>query len=137
MLKSAHDDGNVAVIESIIRRLAMSTLIIHYVSESETLKELYNGSALTLEGLSVDEKSLRQYEEWLKTEGGGLKDNDRIEFFVVSGRLMNDEYGTDYPNDLNLVCVGLDGLSNLGRIACKRFTIGARWFDDIVPDVDA
>lgn len=100
---------------------------IQDVERHETLKMLYDSSALTIEGLALE--SIEELANWID-QHGGIKDNP--EFFVIDGKTMNDEYGTDYPDDLNVVCLPLDYVKSIPMLAIPRFSIGGRWFDDIV-----
>ena len=93
--------------------------------------ELYNNSALTLEGLDLD--SLDDYAKYL--DGiCGLKDG--AVFHIISGNKMNDFYclsgKAEYPDDLHIVAIKLDDLVNPSAIVMKRFSFGGRWFDDVV-----
>lgn len=103
-------------------------MITHTVETTEEFTTLYNSSALTMEGLDLD--SLEEYAEWINQNSGGFKGEP--EFWIISGERMNEEYGTDYPEDLNIVCVNLNDLFGIGKLVLARFSIGARWFDDVV-----
>lgn len=103
-------------------------MIIHHVQGTEEFENLYNDSALTMIGLSLD--SLGEYADWINQNSGGFKGEP--EFWIISGERMNEEYGTDYPEDLHIVCVKLSDLSDLGNLIIARFSVGARWFDDVV-----
>lgn len=93
--------------------------------------ELYDNSALTLEGLSLD--SLDDYANYL--DGiCGLKDG--ATFYIIDGIEMNDFYmlsgSNAYPGDLHIVVIKLSDLVNPSAIVMKRFEFGGRWFDDVV-----
>ena len=98
---------------------------------SSKLDELYNGSALTFEGVVPEEVPL-----WI----GFFKDftnvNEDVTAYLFSGKMMNDKYGLTgdnaYPDELNILSVPLDAFENAGKIALPRMQIGGRWFDDIV-----
>lgn len=102
---------------------------IEKITSTEILKKFEEESALTLEGIS--EESIPDYRDWL-VENCGLKEE---EFFIVKGAFMNSTYGlkgnTAYPNDLTIVLVELKNL-NVPRTVIARFSVGARWFDDVV-----
>lgn len=97
------------------------------------LEELYNGSAFTIEGVIVDEENLEYLYNWFRKYGCDM--NQKV-FYNIKGKTMNDTYGlTDsnaYPDDTNILCVKLEDLSDIRAIAVPRFSIGARWFDDVV-----
>ena len=80
------------------------------VTTEEQIKKL--GSALTWEGLKVDEEKRKIY--------------------VISGKLMNRLYNAGYPDDLNIVCVDLYDLEDFNKIVLRRFSVGARWLDDVI-----
>lgn len=102
-----------------------------YVSTKTELDALYNSSALTWEGLLSDEKNLNAVKDWLK-EHGAIEEIEPT-FHIISGKLMNDTYGltgsNSYAEDLTLVSV-TD--INPTKIIIARFSVGGRWFDDIV-----
>lgn len=102
----------------------------HNVS-MDICNELYDSSALTLEGLSLD--SLDDYAKYL--DGiCGLRDG--AVFHIINGNEMNgfyDLYGKNaYPDDLHIVAIKLDDLVNPSAIVMNRFSFGGRWFDDMV-----
>lgn len=94
----------------------------------EITEKLYNDSALTLEGLCLDD--IDEYIEYLKKECG--LNNDSPEVYVISGHDMNMLYDSDYPQDLNIVCMFLSNFEDVCKLALKRFAFGGRWFDDVV-----
>lgn len=100
----------------------------------EDLDILYNDSALTFEGCTLDEDNLLWLVDWLNHNDAGFIGEPT--FYVTSGELMNDIYhltGTNaYPYDLNIVSIKLDDLSDFRGIIIERFKLGGRWFDDIV-----
>lgn len=113
-------------------------MIKHEVTTVDELDELYDDSALTLMGLKTSDDSLGEYVEWINENSEGFKGEP--EFWVITGEMMNRTYHPDrfedfYPNDLHIVCVKLNDLFGLGKLALKRFDIGARWFDDVVDNL--
>lgn len=103
------------------------------VTKTEQFKELYNNSALTIEGLKADEENLTALLDWIKKHTP-LK---RERVYTIEGRVMNREYGLTgdnaYPNeDCTIVCVNLEDMENFGAIVVPRFQIGGRWFNDVV-----
>ena len=97
------------------------------------MKELYNGSAFTIEGVVVDKENLEYLYNWFKKYGCDMKQKV---FYNIKGKTMNDTYGLTgsnaYPDDTNILCVKLEDLTNVSAIVVPRFRIGARWFDDVV-----
>ena len=97
------------------------------------LKDLYDGSALTFEGTSIDDSNLEWLVNWLKEHDCEMRQPD---FYVVKGRLMNEVYhltGNNVYNDsLNILCIKLSDLTNVAAITIPRFELGGRWFDDVV-----
>ena len=102
-------------------------------TKESDLKELYNGSAFTMVGFNIDDDNLEALKGWFEENGCDLKSDD---IYVTSGKLMNDVYrltgDNAYPDELNIVSIKLDDISNANRIFAARFEIGAYWFDDIV-----
>lgn len=100
-----------------------------HVATKAELDNLYNNSALTLEGLA--EESIPDFVNWLEENTTFTADN--LDVYVIEGSVMNDKYSlygdNAYPNDLTIVSV-ID--IDLMKVAIPRFSIGARWFDDIV-----
>lgn len=102
---------------------------IENVTTKEQLNKLYNSSAFTIEGLA--EESIPDMLEWLKENTVFTTENPIV--YVTKGSVMNTEYSlTDdnaYPDDLTIISViDIDQM----KIALKRFSVGGRWFDDIV-----
>ena len=97
------------------------------------LKELYDDSALTMEGLNADEDNLKAFADWLEEHGCKMKTDD---FYVIKGALMNRFYhltgDNAYKDELTIVCIKLSDLSDVHKIVTARFEIGGRWFDDVV-----
>lgn len=102
-------------------------------TKESDLKELYDGSAFTMEGFNIDDDNLEALKNWFEEHECTLKSDD---VYVTSGKLMNEVYGLTgdnaYPDEVNIVSIKLDDISNVNRIFIARFEIGARWFDDIV-----
>lgn len=103
------------------------------VKDGGTLDRLYDGSALTFEGLAV--ASIPELKKWIEETMG--EKMTRPEFFVIKGELMNDYYhltgNNAYPNDLTIVSAELDSIGkNWSKLIMPRFAVGGRWFDDIV-----
>lgn len=103
--------------------------IIENVETKEQLDKLYNNSAFTIEGLA--EESINDLMNWLKENTDFTTDKPIV--YVTKGKVMNEVYElTDnnaYSDDLTIISV-ID--INQMRVAIPRFTVGGRWFDDVV-----
>lgn len=102
---------------------------IENVTTKKQLDKLYNHSALTIEGLTED--SIPDMITWLEENTVFTTDNPIV--YVTKGEVMNTEYALvgnkAYADDLTIISIfDID----LMRIALKRFSVGGRWFDDIV-----
>ena len=100
-------------------------------TELTTLTELNNlGSALTIEGLT--EESIKDFIDWVKQYTPMINETA----YIIKGKTMNEKYGlsgdNSYPDDTNIVSIKLEDMKNPGAVVIPRFSIGARWFDDIV-----
>ena len=102
---------------------------IENVTTKEQLDNLYNHSAFTIEGLA--EESISDLMNWLKENTVFTTENPIV--YVTKGKVMNTEYSLvgnkAYAEDLTIVSI-ID--IDLLRIALKRFSVGGRWFDDVV-----
>jgi hypothetical protein len=102
---------------------------IENVTTKKQLDNLYNNSAFTIEGLA--ENSIVDMVKWLEENTTFTTDNPVV--YVIKGSVMNDEYNLignkAYADDLTIVSI-ID--INSLKIALKRFSVGGRWFDDIV-----
>ena len=102
---------------------------IENVTTKKQLDNLYNNSAFTIEGLA--EESIKDLIEWLGDNTTFT--TEEVVVYVTKGNIMNDMYelrdSNAYPDDLSIVSV-ID--IDLMKVALKRFSVGGRWFDDIV-----
>ena len=103
--------------------------IINY-NTREIADELYNNSALTMEGLA--EESIPDLIEWIKQYTAIKNEN----VYVIKGKDMDIIYGLTgsnaYPDDCTIISVKLEDMESPMAVAIPRFQIGARWYDDIV-----
>lgn len=102
---------------------------IENVTTKNQLDNLYNHSAFTIEGLA--EESIPDMIKWLENNTVFTTENPIV--YVTKGKVMNNEYdlvgNKAYADDLTIVSIfDIDLL----KIAIKRFSVGGRWFDDIV-----
>ena len=102
---------------------------IENVTTKAQLDKLYNNSAFTIEGLA--DESIPDMIAWLENNTTFTIDNPVV--YITKGNVMNEAYNlygnNAYSNDLTIVSV-ID--VDIMRIALKRFSVGGRWFDDIV-----
>ena len=103
------------------------------VTTKAQLDELYKDWSLTIEGLSPDEKNLKELLDWVRE----LTPLKREDVYTIEGAVMNREYhltGTNaYPDtDCTLVCVKLADMERPNAVIIPRFHIGGRWFTDVV-----
>lgn len=109
----------------------MSKAISYENITANTLLNFYRSDALCLEGLALS--SLKDYADWIDANGG-LKENSK--FSIVSGELVNEVFGLEdadaYPEDLNIVLLPLSSIESIGKMAISRFSVGARWFKDVI-----
>ena len=108
-----------------------SEIKINKVTTKEVLDELYDDSALTLEGLNV--QSIEPFMNWVE-ETAGLKQKT---VYVICGKVMNSMYSLTgdnaYPDNLSIVAVKLSDMVNPEAMIMGRFEVnGARWFSDVV-----
>ena len=100
------------------------------VKNKEQAQKLYENSAFTIEGLAED--SYNALLDWIKE----YTDVKHERFYVIDGYVMNLLYGltgnNSYQEDVHIVCMMLDDMENPMAIAIPRFSIGGRWFDDVV-----
>lgn len=106
----------------------MKTISVTTHDELEALD-----SALTWEGLAVDEKNFQAVKDWMAEHGAKLK-TDTI--YVTKGAAMNAAEGLTgdnaYPDDLNIVSIMLENIENWQALTIPRFEVGGRWMDDIL-----
>lgn len=98
---------------------------------NELFDEFYNGSALTLEGLDLND--LEAYINYLNDIAGV---NDDATIHIIKGESMNNHYSLfgrkAYPDDLHIIVIKLSDFANASALVFKRFEFGGRWFDDVV-----
>lgn len=98
-------------------------------TDAKTLKELVDGSALTVEGLA--EPSIDDFLDWVE-KTAGLKVRRA---YVTKGSLANREWGLTgdnaYQDGLNIVSVKLDDMEDWNKVVIPRLQFGCRWLDDI------
>ena len=100
----------------------------------KTHEELVNlKSALTWEGLKLDDETFSEINEWMAHYGAKMK-TDNI--YLTKGADMNAAEGLTgknaYPSDLSIVSIKLEDIENAMALAIPRFQVGGRWMDDIL-----
>lgn len=105
----------------------------------DKLNELYNGSALAIEGCSSmkdDDDALEFFAKFVDDKCGGWDESKSPVFYDVSGKVMDELYGLHgtnaYPDDLNIVLIPLEFFAQTGKLAVARFAFEGRWFDDVI-----
>lgn len=102
-------------------------------ADEEQIEDLKNNSALTWEGMAIDDDNLQAIVDDLKQE---TRIKLPVIFYTWKGKLFNEMYGLTennaYPDDLNFLAIDLDNWENIGKLPVYKFQIGARWLDDIV-----
>ena len=98
------------------------------------IQRMYDGSAWTWEGMSDSSDNLEQIVNWFKEEGCPLR---KEEFWTITGKQMNEFCGgltgdNAYPEDLTILCIELDNITDVQKLYMKKFEVGARWCDDVV-----
>ena len=103
----------------------MSKYKVVEAKNKKDLDELYNCSALTIEGLDPD--SVDDFADDVVEHSGTV---DKV--VMTSGKLMNQVYhltgNNTYPDRLNIVSI----IGNTMPMIMRRFDFGGRWFDDVV-----
>lgn len=102
------------------------------------IDELYNTSAITIEGLIED--SIPDFVNWLEEQN--VEPSMGL-VYIIKGETMNSLYflkGEDkYPDNLTIVSIPFEPIDKDKpcSLITKRFEVGARWFDDIVDNIMA
>ncbi len=103
------------------------------VKTGKQLNDLYKNGAFTLEGFDTSQENIIKLIEWFE-QYGGVK--NPISLYITKGSFMNEKYGftqdNAYPDDLNIISIKLEDIKDIFKVAIPRFSIGARWFNDIV-----
>ena len=101
-----------------------------YVKKEEEFEFLYAKDAITMEGLLESEAD--KFVDFVRNNGG-VK-NERV--YIISGKDMNKFYSLTgdnaYADDLTIVCISFEDIENVSGLVLARFTVGARWFSDVV-----
>ena len=97
------------------------------------LDAMYKNWDLCFEGCVINEENLGCYKKWFEDHNCKMLKED---FYVITGKQMNEKYhltgSNAYPDDINIMCVKQEDLSNVDAIIIPRFKIGGRWFTDVV-----
>ena len=105
------------------------------VSDEETIRALYDNSALTWRGEPSD-GFLDHLYNWLNNEG--VLKEERLSLYTYDGILMKKVFGKrrQFGDEEKFVSIFLKDLnlteSNTRQFSLDRMQIGGRWMDDIV-----
>ena len=109
-----------------IANLNYNLVNINYKNKNKLFKELYEGSAMTVQGMLLEELNL--YVNLFK-EKCGLHNNCTIYHFT--GNVYNNHYhltgSNRLPGNLNCIAIKINEMDN-----CMGVRPLIRWFDDIV-----
>lgn len=104
------------------------------VTTKTVLDELYSDSAFTLEGMADTDKNLTAIIDWVKKHTKFTTSSENI--YLIRGKVMNENYhltgNNRYQDNCCIVCIKLSDLEDSMKLAFPRFSIGGRWFDDVV-----
>ena len=108
----------------------MRAIQLEKIDSRSELEKL--GSALTFEGLNLDEDNLNSVYDWLEK----YTTVEVHVMYYVTGKDMNEWYGlygdNAYPDDLNIVMLDLNDMHDPKAIILPRFDVGGRWLDDVI-----
>ena len=105
------------------------------VGDTETIKALYDNSALTFFIEEIDPKLLDWLYNWLNNEG--VLKGERLTLYTYTGRELKNAFGKKRIRvEEKLMSIFLKDLnlndSNMAQFSMDRLQIGGRWLDDIV-----
>ncbi|MBO6065580.1 MAG: hypothetical protein J6P36_04085 [Lachnospiraceae bacterium] len=106
------------------------------VSDTETIKALYDNSALTFFVEETDPKLLNWLYNWLNNEG--VLKSERLNLYTYTGQDLKNAFGKRkrFRTEDKLMSIFLKDLdindSNELQFSTDRLQIGGRWLDDIV-----
>ena len=106
------------------------------VSDTETIKALYDNSALTFFIEETDPKLLNWLYNWLNNEG--VLKSERLTLYTYTGQDLKNAFGKRkrFRTGDKLMSIFLKDLdindSNKLQFSTDRLQIGGRWLDDIV-----
>ena len=106
------------------------------VSDAETIKALYDNSALTFFIEETDPKLLNWLYNWLNNEG--VLKSERLTLYTYTGQNLKNAFGKRkrFRTGDKLMSIFLKDLdindSNKLQFSTDRLQIGGRWLDDIV-----
>lgn len=97
-----------------------------YMKTQEDLNELIDSSAITMLGLYEGENGDLAFQDYLKD----YLEDDTI--YITMGKTINKFYESYLPEDLRIVSLKYN---KLGRLPIIRLEIGAKWFDDVIDNL--
>jgi hypothetical protein len=103
------------------------------VNDPKQLDEFYEKWSLTFEGTTTDDENLKWLKKWFEEHNCKMLKED---FYIISGRLMNETYhltgSNAYQDNLTILVIKLEDLETPDNIYVPRFEIGGRFFTDVV-----
>ena len=106
------------------------------VSDPETIRALYDDSALAFFVEEIDPELLNRLYNWLNNEG--VLKSERLNLYTFCGQNLKNAFGesTRIRSEEKLISIFLKDLdindSNKKQFSQDRLQIGGRWLDDIV-----
>lgn len=106
------------------------------ISDAETIKALYDNSALTFFIEETDPKLLNWLYNWLNNEG--VLKEERVKLYTYSGADLKNAFGKRKKtgSEEKFMSIDLKDLnlndSNMRQFSLDRLQIGGRWLDDII-----
>jgi hypothetical protein len=108
--------------------------ILHEVTNPADLDEFYAGSALTFEEFPASDEGYNQLCDWFKNLQAVTV--FPIDIYKVTGKMMDEKYGLTgdnaYKAELPIIVVKLSSIQDVPKIIVPRFSVGGRWFNDVV-----
>ena len=96
------------------------------------IKDLYEGDALTFEGMTTDTVSLEDMFDWIED----YTKMKKYDVYITKGKDLNTVYNFPrnkrYPADLSIVSIKLTDMEDFSKIIMPRFQVYGRWMSDVV-----
>ena len=112
----------------------MKILLIE--ADEAKIRELERASALTWEGMSLDQENIDAIANAFIEAQLVKKETDEINGYIWYGRTMNSLYDlhgdNQYQDDLSFLCFDIKSFNGSGNLNVFKLSVGARWLDDIV-----
>lgn len=109
-----------------------SEVSITQVTDKATLKQFYDDWSITWEGMSTDEKNLKDIKKAINEAGGKFNGH----FHVIKGDFFNKAYGLTgrnaYPEDLSILVITTKDCPGRDKLIMWIRMCGARWYTDVI-----